>query len=46
MDLPHPEKLIYTHILQKENHYAEFHFGITAQFIIDVTEYLSEEHTH
>ena len=28
MDFPHLKNLFYTHILENQNHYAEFHFEI------------------
>ena len=33
-------KTLSIHILENQNHYAEFHFGIPDQFMIHVTEYL------
>ena len=33
----------YAHILENQKHYAEFHFGILDQFMIDVIEYLFSE---
>ena len=40
MDLWHLKNLIYAHILENQNHYAEFHFRISDQFMIDTTKYL------
>ena len=42
MDFSYLKNLICTHILENQNHYAEFHFGIPDQFKI-VTEYLFSE---
>ena len=40
MNVPHLKNLIHANILERQNHYTEYHFGIPDQFIIDVTEYL------
>ena len=40
MDLLHLKTLIYTPILENQNHYAEFYFGIHDEFMIDVTKFL------
>ena len=40
MNLPHYENLICNHIIENQNHYIEFHFGIPNQIMIDFIEYL------
>ena len=40
MGLPHLKNVIYANILDDQNYYAEFKFGISDQFAINVTEYI------
>ena len=39
-DLLHLKNVIYTHILENQNYFAEFHFGMADQFMTDITENL------